>query len=514
MIGRSTGNRREYKQGHSISNRTLFLTMALLLLPGLMRAQEPDTLWSRTFGGSNIDIGHSVRQTSDGGFIVTGYTRSYGSTGGRNVWLLKTDSDGVEEWNNAFGGDDDDEGHSVRQTTDGGYVTAGLTSSFGAGGKDVLLVKCDSLGEEEWSVTFGGTYDDEAYSVLQTPDEGYLLAGATSSFGSGSRDVWLIRTDSSGNEIWNRTHGGYGSDGAWSARRTSDGGFIVTGWTFSHGPGYLGNAWLLKTDSSGQEEWSTFYGGDDADRGYDVRQTFDGGYVIAGYTGSIGSGLYDMLLIKTDSLGNQEWMKAFGGTGRDYGNSVVQTEDGGYTVAGHTLSFGAGSEDLWLVRTDGEGSQEWYSAYGGSSSDVAYSIQKTTDSGYIATGHTLSFGAGLHDVWLLRFATDQTGVEHNPAVPSGLDLGECRPNPFFSSTALSYEVPFAGRVRMAIYSIRGRVVRTLVDRPMEAGSHSIVWDGKNDAGERAAGGVYFCRLEAAGRTVSRKLLLLEAGSAL
>lgn len=504
----SEGNTRDYERGFGMSDLSRCLIIALVLMPEMLHAQQPDTLWAQTFGGSNIDIGHSVMQTSDGGFAITGYTRSYGGTAGRNVWLLKTDSTGTEEWNSAFGGDDDDEGHSVRQTADGGYVIAGLTSSFGAGGKDVLLVKCDSLGEEEWSVTFGGTYDDEAYSVIQTPDAGYLLAGVTSSFGSGSRDVWLIRTDSSGNEIWNRTHGGYGSDGAWSARHTSDGGFIVTGWTFSYGPGYLGNTWLLKTDSSGNEEWNAFFGGDDADRGYDVQQTADGGYVIAGYTGSIGSGLYDMLLIKTDSLGSLEWMKAFGGTGRDYGNSVVQSEDGGYTVAGYTLSYGAGSEDLWLLRTDAEGNQEWHSTYGGSSSDVAYSIQKTTDNGYIVTGHTLSFGAGLHDVWLLRFAPDQTAVEQNPPGPIGFMLEEGRPNPFFSSTTLSYEVAAAGRVRMVIFDIQGRMVRTLVDHSMETGRHSVVWDGRNDAGEQVADGVYFCRLESADRTMSRKLLML------
>ncbi|MFO7523978.1 MAG: T9SS type A sorting domain-containing protein [Ignavibacteriaceae bacterium] len=377
----------------------------IFIISDITIAQPPDTLWTKTFGGSNIDIGHSVQQTSDGGFIITGYTRSYGATSGRNVWLIKTDPFGNEQWNNTFGGNDDDEGQSVKQTSDGGYIIAGHTKSFGAGLNDVYLIKTDSLGNQLWTRTFGGSNDDEGYSVLQTADNGYLVAGATSSSGAGGRDVILVKTDSDGNLVWQKTLGGLSSDGAWYINYASDGGYIITGWTFSHGPGFLGNAWLLKVDSLGNEQWNSAFGGTDADRGYSVQQSSDGGYILTGYTSSFGAGLTDMLLIKTDDAGNQIWMKTFGGTGRDYGYSVQQTMDGGFIIAGYTLSFGAGGDDVWIVKTDIDGNEQWNKTYGGSSSDIAYSVKETSDGGYIITGHTLSFGAGVHDVWLIRLDT-------------------------------------------------------------------------------------------------------------
>jgi regulation of enolase protein 1 (concanavalin A-like superfamily) len=364
-----------------------------------------DTLWTKTFGGTNIDIGHSVTQTTDGGYAVTGYTRSFGTMSGRNVYLLKTDHSGNQQFLTAYGGNNDDEGYSLKQTSDGGFIIAGLTKSFGAGLNDVYVIKTNSTGDEVWSKTFGGAQDDEGYSVIESTSGGYVIAGVTSSYGSGSRDVWLIKTDNSGNELWRKTHGGFSSDGARDIKQTSDGGYIITGWTFSHGPGSIGNLWLVRTDSSGNELWNKAFGGTGVDRGYSVQQTNDGGFIIAGYTSSFGAGLDDMLLIKTDSNGNELWQKAFGGTGRDYGHSVIQTFDGGFLVAGYTLSFGAGGDDFWLVKTDASGNLEWHQTFGGTSSDVAYSISPTNDGGYIITGHTLSFGAGVHDIWLIKTAT-------------------------------------------------------------------------------------------------------------
>jgi hypothetical protein len=480
--------------------------LALLAWPLAAAAEVPDTLWTRTYGGTNIDIGHSVQQTADGGFVIGGYTRSYGTMSGRNALLVKVDTDGESAWIEAYGGDDDDEGYAVRQTADGGYILAGHTKSFGGGDTDVLLIKTDAEGALDWQRTYGGANDDEGYAVLQTSDFGYLVAGVTSSSGAGSRDVWLIRTDAQGIEKWNRTHGGLSSDGAWSVAPTADGGFIVAGWTYSNGPGYLGNAWLLKTDGQGIEEWNRAFGGSDVDRAYSVQQTTDGGYILAGYTDSFGAGLYDMLLIKADSLGNQEWLETFGGSGRDYAQAVEQTADGGYILAGYTLSYGAGGDDVWLVKTDADGDAQWDQTYGGSASDVAYSVTQTTDGGFIVTGHTLSYGAGLHDVWLIRLAGGLTAVGE---VAQPWPLLRNDPNPFHPQTTIRYAVPADGAIRLEIFDAAGRRVRTLVDDWVRAGVHQVIWDGRYQDGGAAASGVYFYRLRVNGTEQTRKMVLMR-----
>ena len=378
--------------------------------------------WNRTFGGSNIDVGYFVEQTSDGGYIIVGYTRSFGHMSGHNIWLIKTDALGNEEWNRVFGGDADDEGYHVQQTSDGGYIITGCTKSFGAGFNDVILIKTDSSGNEEWNRTFGGGEDEEGYAVRQTSDGGYLIAGCTSSFGAGSRDIWLIKTDASGNEEWNKTLGGLSSDGARFMQQTTDGGYILAGWTFSYGPGYLGNIWLVKTDSMGNEEWNRVFGGSDADRGYSVCQTTDGGYLVTGYTASFGAGLDDVILIKTDASGNEEWNRTYGGTGRDYGYSVQQVNDGGYVMTGYTLSYGAGSEDVWVIKTDASGNEVTNATYGGIYSDEGYSIQQTSDGGYAVVGFTLSYGAGVHDVWLIKLSENISEITVDIDLLTGWNL--------------------------------------------------------------------------------------------
>jgi hypothetical protein len=251
-------------------------------------------------------------------------------------------------WNKTFGGPGNDYGHSARETSDGGYVIAGSTDSYGSGSGDVWLIKTDSSGNATWDKTFGGPSEDHGYSVQQTSDGGYVIAGSTDSYGAGSGDVWLIKTDSSGNATWDKTFGGSGVDWGHSVRQIPDGGYIIAGYTGSYGAG--GDAWLIKTDSSGNMAWNKTFGGSGDDYGHSVQQTSDGGYVIAGSTDSYGSGNDDVWLIKADSLGNAVWDKPLGGTDSDYGWSVQQTPDGGYIIAGYTGSYGAGGYDIWLIK--------------------------------------------------------------------------------------------------------------------------------------------------------------------
>jgi parallel beta-helix repeat protein len=363
-------------------------------------AEAPEEEWNRTFGGSSYDYGSSVQQTTDGGYIITGYTHSYGA-GSDDVWLIKTVANGTKDWSRTFGDSANDQGSSVQQTIDGGYILTGHTHSYGVGAADVWLIKTVANGTKDWSRTFGGPVGDRGYSVQQTTDGGYIVAGSTASFGAGGYDVWLLKTAANGTADWNSTFGGPSHDYGYSVQQTADGGYIVAGSTNSYGAG-SGDVWLLKVAANGTEEWNSTFGGLSDDVGHAVQQTTDGGYIIAGSTNSFGAGSGDVWLLKTAANGTEEWNSTFGGFSDDIGYSVRQTIDGGYIVAGSTHSYGAGSGDVWLLKTAANGTEEWNSTFGGASDDGGHSVQQTTDGGYIIAGYTHSVGGGSGEVWLLK----------------------------------------------------------------------------------------------------------------
>lgn len=265
-----------------------------------------------------------------------------------DVLLLKTDALGNEEWYKTYGGVQSDCGYSVEQTEDGGFIITGNKSS------NVWLIKTDENGNEEWNNNFGDCYDDRGHSVEQTEDGGFIITGYKGIYDNYNYDVWLIKTNALGNEEWNRTFGGSDWDRGYSVEQTNDGGFIITGYTCSYGSGER-DVWLIKTDANGSEEWNKTFGGSDSDEGFSVQQTDDGGFIITGYTYSYGVGANDVWLIKTDTNGNEEWNKTFGGGSSDEGNSVVQIADDGFIIIGRTYSYGAGNADVWLIKTDNEG---------------------------------------------------------------------------------------------------------------------------------------------------------------
>ncbi len=312
----------------------------------------------------------------------------------------------AQGWEKTYGGTGLDEGNSVQQTNDGGYIITGYTESFGSGFRDVYLIKTNANGDTLWTKTYGGTGYDDGLSVQQTNDNGYIIAGATNSFGAVNCDVYLIKTDANGDTLWTKTYGGTDYDIGYSGQQTNDNGYIIAGYTYSFGAG-MGDVYLLKTDSVGDTLWTKTFGGAGDDMGNSVKQTNDNGYIIAGKTYSFGSGMGDIYLIKTDFIGDTLWTKTYGGTGWDEGTSVQQTIDNGYIIAGTTTSFGAGGYDVYLIKTNENGDTLWTKTYGGTLDDFGWSVKQTIDNGYIIAGHTYNFGAVNSDVYLIK--TNENG---------------------------------------------------------------------------------------------------------
>jgi hypothetical protein len=311
-------------------------------------------------------------------------------------------------WSRTYGGTEADGALSLIETADGGYCFAGYTRSFGAGKEDYWLVKLDSSGNMIWNQTYGGEAADFAFSVIATSDAGYAVVGYTGSFGAGGNDFWLIKTDISGYMEWNRTFGGVDDDYACALAETEDSGYILAGYTRSYGAG-RDDYWLIKTDSYGNVEWNRTFGGWDDDGAIALIVCNDGGYALAGMTESFGHGSDrdDFWLVKTDFSGNMEWNRTYGGTIREYGFCLVQTSDSGYGFAGSTCSFGAGNHDSWLVKIDAFGNMEWNQTYGGADVDGTTSLIQTFDGGYMLSGTTRSSGYGEDDFWLVK--TDKKG---------------------------------------------------------------------------------------------------------
>lgn len=383
---------------------TIFIVLAMFLSLSCEESKEAPEYEFKIFGGSCSDWGKSVQQTADGGYIIAGATCSYGE-GLNDAWLIKTNGAGDTVWTKTFGGSKNDEGESVQQTTDGGYIIAGFTSSFGAGAYDVWLIKTDTSGDTVWTKTFGGGSRDQGFSVQQTTDGGYIIAGNTASYGAGAVDVWLIKTNASGDMIWDKTFGGSENDEGFSVQQTSDGGYIIAGCTGYSMDTYY-DVFVIKTDASGDSAWTRAFGGSDNDWGLNIQQTADGGYIIAGWTTTDEGIFNDVLLIKTDASGDSLWTKIFGDGNHDEGYSVQQTSDGGYIIAGGTASYGAGYWDVWLIKTDTSGDMIWDKTFGDIWTEKGYSIQPTSDGGYIITGYYDSYEGDWEDVLLMKTDVD------------------------------------------------------------------------------------------------------------
>jgi hypothetical protein len=355
-----------------------------------------DMRWNQTFGGSAFDWCFSLVNTSDGGYAIAGITRSFGFEDDQ-LWLIKTYSSGNAEWKKTCGGNGVTGGDLTRkcslvQTSDGGYALVTKKASAGRSW-DFFLVKTNTFGDVVWNRTYGGTDSEQPKSMVATSDGGCVIAGYTKSFGAGDHDWWVVKTNAAGDMEWNHTYGGKGYDVAESVIATSDGGYAICGRRND-------DLWLVKTDMDGNMEWNQTYSGTKTDVAYSVVKMSDGTYAIAGVTSYYGAEQGQCLVLKTDDSGNTWVMPAFdSGTGHE----LIETSGGDYAVAGYTEAF-SGNADFWLYWFEPPADLSWIDGriYGGSEVDVAYSLVEASDGGYALAGFTESFGAGGADVWLVK----------------------------------------------------------------------------------------------------------------
>lgn len=461
-----------------IKSHLVLITIALLSNRAI--AQAPDTLWTRIFGGSDTDIGNCVRQTSDSGYIIVGWTESFGNING-DIYLIKTDCSGDTLWTKTYSGIYSAKGFSVQQTSDIGYIITGSTY-VGGGAENVYLIKTDSLGDTLWTRTYSaGTIYNWGYSVQTTADGGYIIVGgAQGSGGFDDQDVLLIKTDSLGNELWIKKYGS--SSDAEDGRdvcQTSDKGYIVVGWTTFPGPYTL---YVVKIDSLGNVLWERMYTSIGCAAGWSILKNYLGNYIIGG---SIVP--EDVLLMEIDPSGTMLWKQTYGGIDQDVGYCVVQTSDSGYVISG-CYSYYAPEGYVYVVKTNQFGDTVWTKVCDQMPSGRGYYIQQCNDGSYIIVGITL--GGTAANIYLIKLDMDFAGIKENEAKETSFLL-KPYPNPFNTKITIFYTVPYYSNIMLNIYDLSGRCIRTLLNGEKPVGNYTINLNAKD-----LSSGIYFVELKA------------------
>ncbi len=453
----------------------LFIFWVLGLFFGGGGNAQPSIQWQKCYGGSEYDYASSLQHTNDNGYIVAGFVESHdgdvsSNAGTFDFWIVKLDQFGSIQWEKTFGGGDDDRAQNIKQTNDGGYIVAGYTASNDGdvsgnhgGIYDAWVLKLSSTGALEWQKCFGGSGWDEANAVEQTPDGGYIVAGTGSSNDGdisgnhGSSDFWVLKLTENGNIEWQKSLGGSKSDRATSIKQTSDGDYIIVGETQSIDGDVSGNngdydIWVVKLSPSGDLEWQNTLGGANLDSGGDIVETSDG-FVVCGHVGSQNTGdvlenhgFFDYWIVKLDKTGQLIWQKTFGGTNADYARSIIQTSDGMLLIVGEAKSNNGdvegnnGIQIVWVLKLDQSGSLIWKKPLGGTQGEGCWSVQQTSDEGYILAGYSwsndgdVSGNHGQADFWIVKLAPESSLT----STPQSLNL-QIYPNP--ATSTISLDIP-------------------------------------------------------------------------
>lgn len=474
---------------------SLFRKTFVLILLNFMQsyAQVPVIEWQKTFGGSGTDRAFSVRATLDGGYIVAGTTASINgdvtlNQGYYDLWIVKLDADGNFVWQKTYGGSDDDRANMIECTVDGGYIVAGYSSSYDGdiglnyGVHDFWILKLDQLGNIQWEKNVGGTYYEQASSIKETPDGGFIVAGFTESNtgnfsgNHGESDFLVVKLSSSGYVEWRKMYGGSLWERANDIQCTPDGGYIVTGYAESIDGDLTttnGNDdfWVVKLDALGVIQWERAYGGTELEIAHAIQLTNDGGYIVGGIStsnnGDVGEdfGGYDYWIIKIDAFGVIEWSKVLGGAGDDILTSLKATSDNGCIISGYSKNsdipgnYGQDQSDWWIVRLSGAGNLLWQKVIGGSESDKMEDVALANDGSYILSGSTNSSDGdvtsfqGYSDSWVVKLtATNLT----NNSFAQNLNIS-IFPNPTKEKITLKLDY-FHPSQEISISNILGKTI--------------------------------------------------------
>ena len=377
------------------------------------------TTFDKTFGESDYEEAYAITTTLDGGYILAGETKSKGA-GSYDMWVVKTDASGKKMWDKTYGGSQWDRAHAVMSTADGGFVLVGQNESKGKGSRDMWAIKIDSKGGKVWDKNYGDIHADEAYAITPTKDDGFILVGQTftsrfsPSRGAGGLDMWIVKIDKKGNKVWDKTFGGRKDDGAYAITPTTDGGYVLAGYTKSQGAGGL-DMWVVKIDNKGDKVWDKAFGKSSNDGARSVTATTDGGFIIAGfinsatnrYTYGVKDPSSDIWVVKIDSKGSKVWDKTFGGRYTDDIYAIMPTTDGGFILTGYIGIYDRWTpsneqNNVWALKIDDKGNKVWDKNYGGKNGDKANAIAPTLDGGFVLAGYTASKGAGSYDMWMIK----------------------------------------------------------------------------------------------------------------
>ena len=470
----------------------LIVLILVLLIPPVIHA------WEMTFGGEEYDRGFSIIQSTDGNLVIVGETESYGN-GNNDVYLIKTTRSGEIIWEKTFGYTNGEVGFAVSECANGDLIIAGTTSSFGPYYNDIYLVRTTQEGNLIWEQAIGGDDEEVAYDLFESSDGGIIVAGRR---GFSESALCLMKTDENGSILWQKTWPG---GVARSVIETDDAGYVIAGHTGGDSDAAAHDVWIIRTDGNGDEEWSMIHPGDGDNRAYDVKGISDGNFVLCGYDHEgYGHGREDVFLLKISNDGQIIWEREFGGDSDDRAFAVIQMDDGGFGICGETYSFGEGASDLYVIETSDYGAFRRELTFGGDHFDGGRSLIQASDGDLLALGTTMSSGAGLIDVYLVNIEP-QDGINFPVSEELHCDLIHM-PNPCSGNVRISFSVPYAGDIRLAIYDSRGNLVSTLERCRLPAGNHSFLWN-TTALGAGIPSGVYWSVLQLNGTSIAAQELL-------